>query len=346
MLCPYALTQPCAVPLHIPALYPCTVMCSGPAQPALRVCPRPRLRPCAFPANRAVDVRLRPVAFSAQPPGPPQPDAASPALQASAPPTTSHGLRRPIGVRPPRPRPPGSGAHGQNAPPAPAPARPRPNGRYSSSGSRSRAPTLPCGARHPRGRRDPRRPTSTPPCHQVPTPRYRGPQRGPRRPNTGEPGRRGIDHTYSLPPPPPYAAFRTGSSPLPCRGGEEARSKGSRGPAGPRTGGPSRPPPIPPPSLTGARALPPQRGREHGSHIQVVPPSATRAPLPPRTEGGTPPPPSPSRPTQTLGPVTLTWCEGPTVLRTAPTDRKRGATRHSTDGSTKQGARVHYYQCQ
>ena len=63
---------------------------------------------------------------------------------------------------------------------------------------------------------------------------------------------------------------------------------------------------------------------------------------------GNPPPPflSPSRPTQTLGPVTLTWCEGPTVLRTAPTDRKRGATRHSTDGSTKQGARVHYYQCQ
>ena len=62
-----------------------------------------------------------------------------------------------------------------------------------------------------------------------------------------------------------------------------------------------------------------------------------------------PPPPGgsvPSRPTQTLGPVTLTWCEGPTVLRTAPTDRKRGATRHSTDGSTKQGARVHYYQCQ
>ena len=128
-----ALTQPYAVPLC-----PDTTLRCAPAHPsavpldghAQRPCParpprlpRPRLRPCAFPANRAVDVRLRPVAFLAQPPGPPQPDAASPARQASAAPTTSHGLLRPIGVRPPRPRPPGSGAHGQNAHPPPPPPR-------------------------------------------------------------------------------------------------------------------------------------------------------------------------------------------------------------------------------
>ena len=102
-----------------------------------------------------------------------------------------------------------------------------------------------------------------------------------------------------------------------------AGSKGDRVPAGPRTGGPCIPPPIPPPFRTGAHALPPRRGREPGSHGQVVPLTATPPP-PPRQKAEPPPPPPPSvvvgtRPASvTPADCSLAPCPGRACLAISP----------------------------
>ena len=150
----------------------------------------------------------------------------------------------------------------------------------------------------PRDRHGPRTRMAPPPPRPPAATHAPGPGLSPpagraaRPPAHGTQGRAPGDRPYIVPAPStPLLHLRTGRSPLPCRGGVAAGSEGNRGPAGPRTGGPSIPPPVPPPFRTGARTLPPRRGREPGSHEQVVPLTATRAPSPPQTEGGTPPPP-------------------------------------------------------
>ena len=172
-------------PPHSPAPLPCTSPHCAPAPHATllhrlapRSCMAPRLVPVRFRPDRAAAVRLRPVASSAQPPGPPQ------LARRSLPGT--RGLRRPNGVTA-----------------APLRARHRPaqgrTGRQTAAPREARptAATAPnaVATQHPRGRRDAHGPKSTPLCHHVPTPRNCGPQRGPRRPNTGERGGKGIHHT-------------------------------------------------------------------------------------------------------------------------------------------------------
>ena len=223
-----------------------------PTRPAPASAPMPRFQLAAGPAARSEARIGRADALAHAPP------TARPARRACP-----RRARRPHGVGLSGPPP----AAGRSAHTAPRPPRaPHPQGAASASAAR----------RYPRARPrlgPPRRPCRAPPTH-------------------GTQGRAPGDRPYVVPAPStPLLHLRTGRSPLPRRGGVAAGSKGNRGPAGPRTGGPSIPPPIPPPYRTGAHALPPRRGREPGSHGQVVPLTATRAPSPPQTEGGTPPPP-------------------------------------------------------
>ena len=132
--------SPSTVPLHSPVQRP------SPGPPSASA--SPQTAPLRIPANRIVDVRLRPVAFSAQPPGPPQPDAASPARHSQRPaihvawpaqahcgPPSAPAPARLRGTRaerpPPPPRPPPRGPDPAAATPAAgreAMLRPRPVG--------------------------------------------------------------------------------------------------------------------------------------------------------------------------------------------------------------------------
>ena len=70
--------------------------------------------------------------------------------------------------------------------------------------------------------------------------------------------------------------------PLPCRGGAAAGSKGNRGPAGPRTGGPSSQPPQPA-SVSHRSGHPPPRsggGLQGNTHRWLLPPPCARTPPP------------------------------------------------------------------
>ena len=80
----------------------------------------------------------------------------------------------------------------------------------------------------------------------------------------------------------------------PCRGGAAAGSKGNRGPAGPRTGGPSIQPPHPA-SVSHRSGHPPPRGGgglQGNTHMWLLPPPCARTP-PPSTPRRPPPPPPP-----------------------------------------------------
>ena len=81
------------------------------------------------------------------------------------------------------------------------------------------------------------------------------------------------------------------NGPLPCRGGAAAESKGNRGPAGPRTGGPSSQPPQPASVLhRSGHPLPRSRGGLGGNtHRWLLPPPCARSP-PPDMAAPTPPP--------------------------------------------------------
>ena len=70
--------------------------------------------------------------------------------------------------------------------------------------------------------------------------------------------------------------------PLPCRGGAAAGSKGNRGPAGPRAGGPSSQPPHPA-SVSHRSGHPPPRsggGLQGNTHRWPLPPPSARTPPP------------------------------------------------------------------
>ena len=84
--------------------------------------------------------------------------------------------------------------------------------------------------------------------------------------------------------------------PLPCRGGAAAGSKGNRGPAGPRTGGPSIQPPHPA-SVSHRSGHPPPHsggGLQDNTHRWLLPPPCARNPPPDMAAPTPPPPPHPS----------------------------------------------------
>ena len=84
----------------------------------------------------------------------------------------------------------------------------------------------------------------------------------------------------------PLLHLRTGLSPLCCRGGVAAGSKGYQGPAGPRTGGPSIPPPMVLATELSAPRPPRAHAHPHG-HSPPPLPSVLAVPLPPQSR---PPP--------------------------------------------------------
>ena len=224
-----------------------------PTRPAPASAPRPRFQLAAGPAAR-IGARIgRADALAHAPP-------------------TARPARRPCPRRARRPHgvglsgPPPAAARSAHTAPRP-PRAPHPHGAASASAAR----------RYPRARPMPRPPAG----------------RAARPPAHGTQGRAPGDTPYIVPAPStPLLHLRTGRSPHPCRGGVAAGSKGNRGPAGPRTGGPSIPPPIPPPFRTGAHALPPTGG--DGTRVAWAggPSHSDMRPPPPQTEGGTPSPPS------------------------------------------------------
>ena len=277
------------------------------ARPARRACPRRARRPHGVglsgpPPATSLSARAAP-----RPPRAPHPHGAASTSPARCYPRArprprppGHASSLPLVPRPtvgpasgaPTPlhtRPPQPGLRGARAPGAPADPM-----EWGSQGHRrppAGPPTPPRDRHGPRTRMAPP-PPQPPAATHAPGPGLDPPAgRAARPPAHGTQGRAPGDRPYIVPAPStPLLHLRTGRSPLPCRGGVAAGSKGNRGPAGPRTGGPSIPHPIPPPFRTGARTLPPRRGREPGSHERVVPLTATRAPSPPQTEGGAPPP--------------------------------------------------------
>ena len=184
-------------------------------------------------------------------------------------------------MRPPRP-----GLRG-----APAPGAPADPMEWGSQGHRrppAGPPTPPRDRHGPRTRMAslaPRPPAAT----HAPGPGLDPPAgRAARPPAQGTQGRAPDNSPYIVPAPStPLHHLRTGRSPLPCRGGVAAGSKGNRGPAGPRTGGPSILPPVPPPF----RNPPPTAGE--GTRVTRTggPSHSDARPLPPRQKAEPPPPP-------------------------------------------------------
>ena len=245
-----------------------------------RAAPRPPPAPHPHGAASTSAARRYPRARPRRRP----PGHASSLPQVPRPATPASGAPTPLHMRPPRP-----GLRG-----APAPGAPADPMEWGSQGHRcppAGPPTPPRDRHGPRTRMAPP-PPRPPAATHAPVPGLDPPAgRAARPPAHGTQGRAPDNSPYIVPAPsPPLHHLRTGRSPLPCRGGVAAGSKGNRGPAGPRTGGPSIPPPVPPPFRAGAHALPPRRGREPGSHGQVFPLTATRAPSPPDRRRNPPPP--------------------------------------------------------
>ena len=173
-----------AVPRRTPARpRPASLHCA-PTPPRAAPLRSPKLRfsaaprPVRLPPGRAVAERLRPVASSAQPPGPPHrrslPGPAShrtagrDAWPAQA--LWGHGS-----APPPRPTPSSGGLRKKTLTAGSRRVQSGPSGRYPDRRPRSHAPALSHMARHPRGRHNPRGPGGAPTCRKVPAACYSSP---------------------------------------------------------------------------------------------------------------------------------------------------------------------------
>ena len=269
---------------------------------------------------------------SAAPPSPAAPRAPRPTLASPgrAPATDGHTVT--LGGRAHRPPSPRASAHT----PLPRPPLPSPRTRRPSLPVPSLPFRLTGAAREPTSRRDVKTTTGPPPPAGVPgllphscappppsPPARQGrtscavqapqapphakaapavlcrPHRNPRTPGPHQQCCAGPTGNGQCPPTPAHVRSRgtQADCPLPCRGGAAAGSKGNRGPAGTRKGGPSIQPPHPT-SVTHRSGHPPPRsggGLQGNKHRWLLPTPCARDPPPNHTTTApTPPPPAPS----------------------------------------------------